>query len=119
MAGTSGLPNGKPRQRDEIPGVSFGPNANARAATSTAEDMAQRMNTLAFHDDAIIAAGPSTPSAAAKAPSPQPPSVVQDDVDPEQALLDHIVSISYSNDRCKTLLTLMIRLIFPSIKKAS
>lgn len=92
MAGVGGVPNGKPRQRDSLPGVSFGPNANARVA-STAEDMAQRMNTLAFHDDAIIAAGPSTPSVPApRAPSSQPQSLVQEDVDPEAALLDHIVS---------------------------
>lgn len=93
IAGAGALPNGKPRQRDNLPGVSFGPNANALAA-STAEDTAQRMNNLVFHDDAIIAAGPSTPSVAApRVPSPRVQSVVQEDVDPEAALLDHIVSI--------------------------
>lgn len=100
MAGVGSLPNGKARQRDNLPGVSFGPNANAGAAAYAAEDMAQRMNNLAFQDEAIIAAGPSTPSTAApRVPTSQAPSVVQEDVDPEAALLDHIVSYSCKADR--------------------
>lgn len=93
MAGVGSLPNGKARQRDNLAGVSFGPNAHAGAAAYAAEDTAQRMKSLAFHDDAIIAAGPSTPSTAGPTvPAPHAPSAIQEDADPEAALLDHIVS---------------------------
>lgn len=102
MTGGGSLPNGKARQRDNLPGVSFGPNANAGAAAYAVEDMAQRMNSLAFQDDAIIAAGPSTPSIGGhRVPTPQAQSVVQEDVDPEAALLEHIVSRSCKLDLFK------------------
>lgn len=91
VGGKAGMPNGKTAHRDSLPGVSFGSGVGPRAA-SNAEDMAQRMNALAFQDDAIIAAGPSTSSSVPRLPSSQAPSTVLEDADPEAALLEHIVS---------------------------
>lgn len=99
VRGPTGLSNGKPRQLDSVPGVSFGPGLAVQAA-STAEDV-QRMNALAFQDDAIIAAGPSTPSTVARGASPQPASILREDADPEAALLEHIVSMS-CRDACRS-----------------
>lgn len=114
--------NGKARQRDAFPGVSFGPGVRVplpphsqqvagSATTSYADDpnlnFNSRFNTLAMQDDAIVAAGPSTPSTSTASagvsryqtpPPPQPvaaaataPAAESSDTD----LLEHIVSCHF------------------------
>jgi hypothetical protein len=89
---TRGTPNGNTMYQGDVSGVSFG----SRTTAARSEDLAHRMNQMAFQDDAIIAAGPSTTPVNTTSNQLRTVTATKsaEPADVDAVLLDHIVGES-------------------------